>query len=50
MPSNLYTAMLMGLLSGIGYPVYNETNKQNNPKPIEIVVECECRDVTDKED
>ena len=51
MPSNLYTAILMSILSaGLGCPVYNETNKQNDPKPIEIVVECECRDVTDKED
>lgn len=50
MPSNLYTAVLMGLLSSLGYPVYDETNKQNNPKPIKIVAECEFHDVTDEEE
>lgn len=49
MANNVQAAILMGLLSGLGYPVYNETNKKNNPKPIEIVEECECRDVTDEE-
>lgn len=50
MASNLYTAMLMGILSGLGYPIYDETNKQSNPKPVKIVVECECRDVTEEEE
>lgn len=50
MASNLYEAMLMGLLSGLGYPVYDETNKQSNPKPVKIVAYCTCRDVTEEEE
>lgn len=46
----LRDAILFGLLSGFGYPVYDETNKQCNPKPVEIVAEYECRDVTDEEE
>lgn len=49
MAQNVQAAILMALLSSLGYPVYNETNKQNNPKPVKIVVECECRDVTEEE-
>lgn len=40
MTSNLRTAILMSILSArLGCPVYDEANKQNDPKPIEIVVE-----------
>ena len=50
MAQNVQAAILMALLSSLGYPVYNETNKQNNPKPVKIVMECKCRDVTDEEE
>lgn len=42
MAQNVQAAILMALLSSLGYPVYNETNKQNNPKPVKIVMECKC--------
>lgn len=45
-----YTEILKALLSGFGYPVYDEANKKSDPNPIKIVVWCECRDVTDEEE
>lgn len=50
MAQNVQAAILMDLLSSLGYPVYNETNKQSNPKPVKIIAYCKCRDVTDKEE
>lgn len=50
MEQNVQTAILMALLSSLGYPVYDETTKQNNSKPVKIVMECECRDITDEEE
>lgn len=50
MAQNVQAAILMALLSGLGYPIYNETNKQNNPKPVKIVAYCTCRDVTEEEE
>ena len=50
MANSVQAAILMALLSSLGYPVYDETNKQSNPKPVKIVAECEFRDVTEEEE
>ena len=50
MAYGLRDAILFCLLSGLGHPVYDERSKQNNPKPVKIVVECKSRDITDEEE
>lgn len=50
MAQNVQAAILMALLSSLGYPVYDERNKQSNPKPVKIVAYCKCRDVTNEEE
>lgn len=50
MMQNVQAAILMALFSSLGYPVYDERNKQSNPKPVKIVACCTCRDVTEEEE
>lgn len=50
MASNLYEAMLMGLLSGFGYPMNGNCSSEKKEPPVKIVAYCTCRDVTDEEE
>lgn len=48
--NNLDIAILIGLLSGFGYPVNGNRNSEKKESSVKIVAECECRDVTDEEE